>query len=121
MKALVLALLLAPLSAMATEQEASLTCEIRPVQREFARANWNIYACTDGKSVVVVPLSAINGEFGYFFVTPNGQEVVVTGEGWGQDSSLQPAFQQLKRLKPLELAALVKSANTTKLAVSATP
>jgi hypothetical protein len=121
MKVLVLALLLAPLSAVAAEPEAPLACESGPVQREFAKATWNIYACADGNSVVVVPLTAINGEFGYFFVTPNGQEIVVAGEGWGQDASFQPVFQQLKQFTVAELAALAKSARTAKPAVSSTP
>src|SRR5690348_4728683 len=96
LKFLVLALLLVPLFAAAAEPQAALACEAGPVQREFEAVAWNVYACSDGKSVVVVPLAAINGEFGYFFVTPNGQEVTVAGEGWGQDASFQPVFQQLK-------------------------
>lgn len=122
MSVLVLALLLAvPLSAVAADSDTPLACESGPVQREFAKATWNIYACADGKSVVVVPLTAINGEFGYFFVTPNGHEVVVAGEGWGQDASFQPVFQRLKQFTVAELAALVTSAKTVKPAVSPTP
>ncbi|MGB3832212.1 MAG: hypothetical protein WA975_10140 [Mesorhizobium sp.] len=121
MKVLVLAFLLAPLSAMAADPEASLSCESGPVQREFSKVTWNVYACADGKSVVVVPLSAINGEFGYFFLTPNGQEVVVAGEGWGKDASFQPVFQQLKQFTVAELAALVRFARASKPAVSPTP
>ncbi|HVI57741.1 MAG TPA: hypothetical protein VM619_02555 [Luteimonas sp.] len=121
MKVLVLALLLAPLSAAAAEPEAPLACQSGPVQREFGQTTWNIYACADDKSIVVVPLTAINGEFGYFFVTPNGQEVVVAGEGWGQDVSFQPVFQQLKQFTVAELAVLSASARTTKPAASPIP
>ena len=120
MKVLALALLLAPLSAIAIKPETSLVCDSGPV-REFAKATWNIYACADGKSVVVVPLTAINGEFGYFFLTPNGKEVVVAGEGWGQDASFQPVFQQLKQFTAAELAALVKSVGAAKPAAPSTP
>ncbi|WP_434212481.1 hypothetical protein [[Pseudomonas] boreopolis] len=121
MKVLILALLLAPLSVMAADSEAPLACESGPVQREFAKATWNIYACADDKSVVVVPLSAINGEFGYFFVTSNGQEIVVAGEGWGQHASFQPVLQRLKQLTLAELAALADAARMVKPAVSPTP
>ena len=121
MKFLVLALLLAPPSAVATGPETPLACESGPVQREFGKATWNIYACADGKSIVVVPLAAMDGEFGYFFVTPNGEEIVVAGEGWGQETPFHPAFQQLKQFTVVELEALVKSAKAVEPAVSPDP
>ena len=121
MKVLVLALLLAPPSAVATGPETPLACESGPVQREFDKATWNIYACADGKSIVVVPLAAMDGEFGYFFVTPNGEEIVVAGEGWGQEAPFHPAFQQLKRFTVVELEALVKSAKAVEPVVSPDP
>lgn len=63
----------------------------------------------------------MDGEFGYFFVTPNGEEIVVAGEGWGQEASFQPAFQQLKQFTVVELAALAKSAKAVEPAVSPDP
>ena len=111
---------LAPLSIAAAgpAEQAALACEIGPVQREFGASTWNIYACSDGKSIVVVPLAAIDGKFGYFFVTPNDQGVVVVGEGWGQDTLFQPVFQQLKQVTAVELAAIVQSAKAAKPVVS---
>ena len=118
--AFALVLGLAPLSAVAagSAEQAALVCEIGPVQREFGASVWNIYACSDGKSIVVVPLAVMDGKFGYFFVTPNGQEVIVTGEGWGQDASFQPVFRQLKQITAVELTAMVQSAQAARPAAS---
>lgn len=101
-------------SAADPPDKASLTCESGPVRREFGGTAWNVYACDDGRSIVVVPLAAVNGMFGYFFVTPNGHEVVVNGEGWGRDAPFQPIFRQLKKLTVQELAAIVESARAVK-------
>ena len=119
-KLLVLILALASLRVEAAEpaESAVLACEAGPVQREFDASAWDIYGCSDGKSVVVVPLTATNGDFGYFFVTPEGQEVTVAGEGWGQDSSFQPVFEQLKRVTAPELAAIFQAAQSAKPATS---
>lgn len=100
------------MSSVANAGGSSLACEVGPVQRQFGQSQWNVYACTDEKSVVVVPIAATNGEFGYFFLTPAGQEIVVTGEGWGEDASFQPSFQQLKELDSRDLADLVKAAES---------
>ena len=120
MKELALALALASSPAAAAEpnDESALACESGPVQREFGASTWNIYACSDGKSVVVVPLEVVNGEFGYFFVTPDGQNVVVAGEGWGQDASFQPVFQQLNLVTTSELAAIFQAAQAATPAAS---
>ncbi|MGY0613408.1 MULTISPECIES: hypothetical protein [unclassified Luteimonas] len=119
-KILAFILVLASLPVVATDltENTALACEAGPIQREFDASAWNIYACSDAKSVVVVPLQAIDGEFGYFFVTPEGQGVTVVGEGWGQDSSFQPVFQRLQQVTASELAAIVQAAQAAKPAAS---
>jgi hypothetical protein len=98
----------------APADNSTLACETGPVQRQFGPAAWNIYACSDGKSVVIVPVKVINGEAGYFFVTPNGQGVTVAGEGWGKDSTFQPVYQQLQHITLAELKAIIQAANKVK-------
>ena len=113
LKVIVLALALAsPLVwAAAPPAEPPLDCKVGPVQREFGASSWNIYACSDGKSAVVVPVKVVNGQFGYFFLTPEGQGVHVAGEGWGNDSSFRPVYKQLQRITTVELRAIIQSAN----------
>lgn len=120
MKVLLLTLALASMSAAAAEPtQAALACEAGPLQRDFGASTWNIYGCSDQKSVVVVPLTAIDGEFGYFFVTPDGKGVTVAGEGWGKDMTFQPVFQQLKQVTAAELAAIVTDTQAAKPAAPA--
>jgi hypothetical protein len=112
LKVLVFALVLSPavVVAAAPASEPAMACDRGPVQREFGAATWNIYACSDNKSVVVVPGKVVNGEFGYFFVTPNGTGVTVAGEGWGKDATFQPVYQQLQHVTGAELKSLVQAA-----------
>lgn len=95
LKGLVLALALAPLvaAASASAADATLACEAGPIQRQVGASTWNIYACSDDKSAVVVPVKVVNGEAGYFFVTPNGQGISVAGEGWGKDAAFQRVYK----------------------------
>jgi hypothetical protein len=97
--------------AAAPSSGSSLDCKAGPVQQEFAASTWNIYACSDGKSAVVVPVRVINGQFGYFFISPKGQGVGVVGEGWGNDASFRPVYERLQRITTAELKAIILAAN----------
>src|SRR5690348_10722657 len=108
-------------AAAAPADDSTLACETGPVQRQFGASSWNIYACSDGKSVVVVPVKVVNGEAGYFFVTPNGQSVTVAGEGWGKNSTFQPVYQQLQRITTAELEAIIESAKESNSLTSIKP
>lgn len=119
LKVLSLLVLLIPIPA-AVAGGSSLACDVGPVERQIDASTWNIYACADGKSVVVVPVVATNGQFGYFFVTPKDHGVTVVGEGWGKDSSFQPVFKQLQQFTASELAAIVLAAHSVKPETSQT-
>ena len=116
MKVVFLAFALVSVLFVVSEPKAqdALACESGPVQREFGSSIWNIYGCSDRKSIVVVPLKAIDDEFGYFFVTPDHKGVAVVGEGWGEDMTFQPVFQQLKQTTAAELEAIVAAAQAVK-------
>ena len=111
MKILFLLLLLAPFAALAAPaDEPALACELGPVQKSFGQSAWNIYACADGKSAVVVPAEVTGAQFGYFFLRPENGKVAAAGEGWGEDSSFRPVHEELLALTVEELAAIVKAA-----------
>ena len=116
LKAVVLALAVAQLAVAvaAPAGDSTLACEAGPVQRQFGSSAWNIYACSDGKSVVVVPVKVINGEAGYFFLTPNGQGVTVAGEGWGKDATFRPVYLELQRITLAQLKAIIQAAGKAK-------
>lgn len=84
------------------------------MQRQFGSSAWNIYACSDGKSAVVVPVRVANGEAGYFFLTPNGQGVTVTGEGWGKDATFRSVYLELQRITLVQLKVIIQAANKAK-------
>jgi hypothetical protein len=104
--------LLQPVSAAGNQ----VNCTIGPVQRNFGDATWNLYACDDSKSVVVVPANATSDRTGYFFVTPNPDDktkVVVVGEGWGKDQELKPVFDELQQMSSTDLWLTISIARTT--------
>ena len=111
---LVLALLVGAQPTSAAGSEVS--CTIGPVQRNFGGAIWNLYACDDSKSVVVVPVNATNNKAGYFFVTPDPEDkakVVVVGEGWGDDQQFKPVFEELQQMSSTDLWLIISVARTT--------
>lgn len=116
LKAVVLALAVAQLAVAvaAPGDDSTLACDAGPVQRQFGSSAWNIYACSDGRSAVVVPVKVVNGEAGYFFLTPNGQGVTVAGEGWGNDATFRPVYLELQRITPVQLKAIIQAANNVK-------
>ena len=120
MKILSLLLMISPLAASAAPaEEPALACELGPVQRTFNQTAWNIYACADGKTAVVVPAQVAGSEFGYFFLRPAEGKVLAIGEGWGEDSSFRPVHEELLALTVEQLAAIVQAAQAASGARSA--
>jgi hypothetical protein len=116
LKAVVLAIAVTQLAVAgaASGDDSTLACDIGPVQRQFGSTAWNIYACSDGKSAVVVPVKVVNGQAGYFFLTPSGNAITVEGEGWGKDATFRPVYQELQRITLAELKAIIQAAHNVK-------
>lgn len=96
-------------SASAAPGDAAppLKCERGPINRMFGGAEWLVYGCADGRSIVVVSAPGSPAFPFYFmvFAGTNGYEVV--GEGTGRKEATAAAFSELKALSGEEVGALV--------------
>ena len=99
-----------PQAAPSTEQE--LKCEIGPAVKSLGGNDWLIYACQDGNSVVVAAGAPNPATPFFFIVRPDGEGITLYGEGTGEKSATEPAYNDLKDLKAADLASLYKEAQT---------
>ena len=108
-----LALLGAKVIHVAMAQPGSgMECRDGPLPRNYAGTDWNIYACADGKSIVVViAKSSPELPFFYFYIRPLGDNIELHGEGNGDKKLTEPAFKELSTLTSASLAELVARAN----------
>ena len=90
------------------ERPPALNCEVGPLHRTYGKTDWLVYSCDDTRSVVVVSAEGNPAVPFYFivYVKPDGA-VKLYGEGNGDKSASQAAFDELKQLSQSEVAALV--------------
>jgi hypothetical protein len=87
--------------------DTELTCEVGPVDRQYGGSDFSIYSCDDNRSVVAVAKPRSRAFPFYFIVSPHGGEVRLYGEGDGNTDATHAAFDDLNRIKPADVAALV--------------
>jgi hypothetical protein len=81
-----------------------------PVNRTLGGGEWLIYGCDDGKTLVVVSEAHNAAAPFYFVLSPQGTSHHLDSEGSGYKRASDAAGDELQRLSPGEIAALVAEA-----------
>lgn len=110
--------LLAVLLAVSTQaespgEEAELQCHLGPAIKSLGGNDWVVYACADGKSVVVAAGAPNPATPFFFIVRPDGDGIVLYGEGTGDKTATEPAYDRLKDMSASQLAELYQQAVVT--------
>lgn len=88
--------------------DVELTCEIGPIDREYGGSAFSVFSCDDGKSVVAVAKPGTKAYPYYFIVSPRPDgEVLLYGEGDGDNKAGREAFADLNELPATEVAHMV--------------
>lgn len=92
--------LAAILLVAASSQDAppKLDCSIGPVERAFGGTPWIVYACSDGRSVVVVSKGGNPAAPFVFIISPKNGRYEIYGEGNGSKTASAAALADLKAL-----------------------
>ena len=90
--------------------EVELQCHTGPATKHLGGNDWVVYACADGKSVVVAA-GAPNAATPFFFIVrPDGDGIVLYGEGTGDKAATEPAYNELQAMSASDLAELYQQA-----------
>jgi hypothetical protein len=102
---------IAPYSASALGTEPPhLNCEIGPLTKTFGRTSWLVYACDDGRSLVVVSGEGSPAMRFYFMFVWKGGAYQLHGEGTGDNKVTQAAFDELSKLDKAGIEGLLEEA-----------
>jgi hypothetical protein len=77
------------------------------VTKGYGKNEWLVYSCSDNRSVVVVAKPENPAFEFYFILVPAPDKIDLYGEGVGDKTATEPAFQDLKLLSAADIAALV--------------
>lgn len=92
----------APASAPGT-----LQCKTGPAQREFGGTTWLVYACADGRSVVLMLPEDHPAAPYYLMLMPGPSGPRLIGEGWDRAQATNAAWDEInKALSPQFVATL---------------
>ncbi len=89
--------------------EPRITCDRGPLgTKTFGGYPWDLYGCSDNRSVAVVTASGNPAmPFYFLFAEKNGQ-YQLSGEGTGRPEFTRKAYDDLRRLTQQDIQALVK-------------
>lgn len=95
----------------AASERPELQCNTGPATKQFGSTSWLVYACDDDRSVVVVAAPPSPASPFVFVVTPNGTGgIELHGEGTGERSATQQAYDSLSSMSSTELSVLWQQA-----------
>jgi len=106
--ALALVVTVVPVAGAQGPSEPRLTCERGPFgTRTYGGYPWELYGCSDSRSVAVVTARGNPGmPFYFLFAEKNGQ-YELSGEGGGRPEFTRKAYDDLRRLTQQDIRALV--------------
>ena len=89
--------------------EPRITCDRGPFgTRTYGGTAWDIYGCSDNRSVAVVTAPGNPGLPFYFLFTDSNGHYRLSGEGTGAPEFSSKAYEDLARLSQQDIQALVK-------------
>lgn len=91
----------------------ALACKVGPVTRQYGGTGWLVYSCSDTKSFVVVTADGSPAAPFYFFFLHSDKEYQLRGEGNGNKSLTDAAFNDLKQLTEPQIDALLEETHKT--------
>ena len=84
----------------------ALNCYLGPLKRTYGTTVWDVYGCDDGHSVVVITSAGSPAMPFYFFFVWGSKGFDLRGEGTGNKSLTDAAFEDLKKLSDTDVAKL---------------
>ncbi|MGH6613021.1 hypothetical protein [Sphingomonas sp.] len=92
-------------------QGEPMACTIGPVERSFGGSDWAVFACSDGKSAVVLSKPGSPAAPFFFAIQPRPDgHFDIAGEGTGNKALSEAAGNALRNLGKAGLAQLVADA-----------
>jgi hypothetical protein len=99
----------APVAVAQGPSEPRITCERGPFgTRTYGGYPWDLYGCSDNRSVAVVTAGGNPGMPFYFLFAERNGQYELSGEGSGRPEFTRRAYDDLRRLSQQDIRALVK-------------
>lgn len=109
--ALLLLMLGISATCVAETETEPMNCDVGPIERSFGANEWIVYSCQDQQSIVVVSAPGSPAMPFYFMITPIDGKYQLHGEGNGDKTATNAAYQDLKLLDEAAIAELISATN----------
>jgi len=98
----------AALLLLVAAQAEPITCRAGPVERTFGGSQWDVYACSDGRSVLARAKPGSPADPFYFILADKveGEGYELYGQGNGDKKASDAAYDELKKLAPAAIVQL---------------
>jgi len=89
-----------------SSKPAELQCFFGPLAETLGGGPWLVYACDDGKSLVVITDQHNPASPFYFLMSPGSDAHRITGEGTGNKAASDAAGSELSNMSDTQIAGL---------------
>ena len=104
-----LSLLAAGGAAAQAPSDARLTCDRGPFgARTYGGTSWELYGCSDNRSIAVVTAKGNPGAPFYFLFIERDGQYQLSGEGTGLPTFTRRAYDDLRRLSDQDIQGLLR-------------
>jgi hypothetical protein len=87
-----------------------LHCDAGPLDKTFGKTKWQVFSCNDDATMTIVAAPGNPSAPFYYMFYPRGKGYQIRGEGTGRREATMAAFQEMVKLSPTDIAALIKQA-----------
>lgn len=84
-----------------------MDCKTGPIPKTFGGTGWLLYSCSDNRTVLLIPTADSPAAPFYFLIYPDGDSLMIEGEGTGDRSATAAAVVDLRRLAPADLVSWI--------------
>lgn len=102
----------APAPAGSAAARGTLECKTGPAQRQYGGSTWLVYACSDGRSVVITTPADHAAHPFHFMLMPGGRRPQLIAEGWDRDAAVSAAWHEIDAALTHEYAAALHAEAT---------
>jgi hypothetical protein len=84
-----------------------LSCNIGPLDKTYGGSSWQVYSCSDGKTLVAVAAKGSAAAPFHFVFTPDATGYDLKGAGSGSRKATDAAYKDLSAFSASDVRALI--------------
>ena len=89
------------------QADRPMDCKTGPVDKTVGGTAWLLYSCSDGRTILLISAADSPAAPFYFLIYPDGDRLMIEGEGTGNRAATAAAVAELRKFEPSAIVAWI--------------